>query len=199
MPFKSRVPLIRRRSRARAVRKFAAAASRASRDAVPRDWRVAIVRAVRTVAPWAPHSPDSPQCERDRRARCSLIVGFVPLLFVPIAVGTSKRDVLSVHATSALPRLACRNVRSSSGSPLLDPRCRSLAAKTRGLRGDRTPAKCQLGAHSSLFLSFPVFVPPFCRRIGGSTVPLEKSEFSDAPKFEIAAPTSASLYRSLSR
>lgn len=85
---------MRWRSRARAVRKFAAAASRASRDAVPRDWRVAIVRAIPSVAPWSPHSPDSPQCERDRRARCSLIVGFVPLLFVPIAaVGTSKRTI----------------------------------------------------------------------------------------------------------
>lgn len=109
---------------------------------MPRDWGVAI----------ATHAaPRAPQCERDRRARCPLIVGYVPLL----PVRSSRRRRYAETRRTIRPRdlgpSARRNAvadaarSSSSGSPPPDPRRRSLAAaKTRGLRGDRTPAKCRV-------------------------------------------------------
>lgn len=98
---------------------------------------------------------------RARPAR-AMFVGVELVLFVPPPLPPARRN--ATYYPFARPRLLRGSLvvvtrlagaaRSSSRSPLLDHLAVDLSPKTRGLRGDRTPAKCQLGAHSSLSLSF---------------------------------------------
>lgn len=73
----------------------------------------------------------------------------------------------ATYYPSARPRLSrdtlvvTRWRRSPLVLGIAPPRSSPSICRTRGLRGDRTPAKCQLGAHSSLSLFLSVLV--FCR------------------------------------